>query len=157
MGARAEAYHTAFGYEIDELLLQFQNDGYFSYGYNFAGWGRGGAFNLTGLGYSVYRVAPTVPVTDDSGSRRASRVRVASEMIAVADATVDGKWDFAIRSNDLYPGRVHNGGANVLFCDGHVQWYLQADLILSATSFADVTKPENLAKRRMWNYDHEPW
>src|SRR5205814_6995634 len=55
MGARADEYHTAFGYELSELLLQFQEDGYFSYGYNFAGWGRAGAFNLTGLGYGVYR------------------------------------------------------------------------------------------------------
>ena len=83
-------------------------------------------------------------------------------MIAVADAAVDGNWDFVITSvpapfgTGVEPGRVHANGANVLFCDGHVQWYPQSDLVLSVRSSADLATPENLAKRRMWNCDHEP-
>ena len=52
----------------------------------------------------------------------------------------------------MSPGRVHKGGANVLFCDGHVQWHIQSELVLTS----DVASPANLAKRRLWNFDHEP-
>src|SRR2546426_224601 len=47
---------------------------------------------------------------------------------------------------------VHGGGANVLFLDSHVQWYLQKDLRIQ-------TRPlvaEESAKQRLWNADNEP-
>ena len=52
------------------------------------------------------------------------------------------------------PGRVHGGGANVLFCDGHVFWFRQVDLVIGREDgvYVHGEKP----KRRMWNFDHEP-
>jgi prepilin-type processing-associated H-X9-DG protein len=80
-------------------------------------------------------------------------------MIAVADSTSDGRNDYAMRpDNDpadmggIWPGRVHGGGANVLFCDGHVSWYPQRDLLVDRGD----TTPANLNRARMWNNDHEP-
>ena len=150
-GARADAYHTSFGYEMDELLLQVE-PGYFSYGYNYAG-ARGVAADpmSRGLGGIILR---HMIAEQGTGSVRADRVKSASQMIAVADATADGFWDTAIAPGapKVYPGRIHKGGANVLFCDGHVQWYPQSDLVLGPV----YESPENLPKRRMWNRDHQP-
>jgi prepilin-type N-terminal cleavage/methylation domain-containing protein/prepilin-type processing-associated H-X9-DG protein len=151
-GARADAYHTAFGYEMDELLLQVPGQ-YFSYGYNYRGGrtiGPGVEFRFEGLGDTVYRMAPEAA---GQWGPRASRVKVASDMIAVADATADGTWDTAISpyAYSWVPGRVHRGGANVLFCDGHVQWYIQDDLIVSSSD-----DPSDRPKLRMWNCCHEP-
>ena len=55
----------------------------------------------------------------------------------------------AIAGKSWFPGAVHEGGANVLFCDGHVEWYLQKDLI-------DVHRdnPKSREMTRMWNNDH---
>ena len=39
----------------------------------------------------------------------------------------------------MWPGRVHGGGANVLFCDGHVTWYRQEDLIVDAADRVPAT------------------
>jgi prepilin-type processing-associated H-X9-DG protein len=53
-----------------------------------------------------------------------------------------------------WPGRVHSGGANVLFCDGHVTWYRQEDLVIPVpATLADAPRI------RMWNHDHLaiPW
>ena len=47
---------------------------------------------------------------------------------------------------NLYVSVRHSGGANVLFCDGHVEYGKRAKLI----SFDD-------GARRRWNIDHEPY
>ena len=153
---------TSYGYEEGEPLLHARSS-FFSYGYNM--WGTGGNGDVVsgsgsphlGLGEHVNR-DPT-----HSGRHRelrASRVKVASKMIAVADSTVDGGLDFGIVAhrqgfsllpNPPWPGAVHRGGANVLFCDGHVEWYAQEDLI---TPCQNVFLDERI--RRMWNNDHQP-
>jgi prepilin-type processing-associated H-X9-DG protein len=75
------------------------------------------------------------------------------------DTVVDGYADFFIRPfdgnndprmNDSI-GSIHRGGANVLFCDGHVAWYPQKDLTIQPTPV-----PEDAHKQRMWNTDNEP-
>ena len=50
---------------------------------------------------------------------------------------------------DARPGEVHSGGANVLFCDGHVTWYVRQDLVINDPP-SEADKP----KIRMWNNDH---
>ena len=50
-----------------------------------------------------------------------------------------------------WPGRIHSGGSNVLFCDGHVTWYPQASLLVTGEVNAMQAQI-----RRMWNNDHEP-
>jgi len=52
---------------------------------------------------------------------------------------------------DNSPGSIHRGGANVLFCDGHVQWFLKRDLVVRWPVIA-----EEGAKQRMWNIDNRP-
>jgi prepilin-type processing-associated H-X9-DG protein len=53
-------------------------------------------------------------------------------------------------SRRLLPGRVHSSGANVLFCDGHVTWFPQDELLV--TNYFD---PVQFPKMRRWNNDHE--
>ena len=76
-------------------------------------------------------------------------------MIAIADSTADTWSDFVIlpwATPHYAPGQVHRGGANVLFCDGHVQWYPQKALLVSPTG----PTPEDAPIRRMWNNDNRP-
>ena len=72
-----------------------------------------------------------------------------AEMIAIADSKTDGDWDTTIepelRSDAEWPSRRHNGGAEVMFCDGHVVRRLQQKLI----------EPEDWM-RRLWNNDYLP-
>ncbi|HEV8378414.1 MAG TPA: H-X9-DG-CTERM domain-containing protein [Tepidisphaeraceae bacterium] len=46
---------------------------------------------------------------------------------------------------------IHRGGANVLFGDGHVSWYLRDQL---CTKYPP--DPSDAAKQRLWNADNEP-
>jgi len=128
---------TGYGYNQGETLL-LKLSGNFSYGYN--DWGAGqdappstfiiqdGAPNpgskQRGLGGDV----------DTPGGKelKVSRVKKPAEMIAIADSTPDGNWDFAIdpRNPAEAPPPIHKGGANVLWCDGHVTWKLQKELVL---------------------------
>jgi prepilin-type N-terminal cleavage/methylation domain-containing protein/prepilin-type processing-associated H-X9-DG protein len=146
-GAYATAAETAYGYEIGELLLDVFVVP-FSYGYN--DWGANNPQPATapntqrGLGGDLWN-----PFGREV---RASRVKKSSEMIAIAENTSDGSWDYNIDPQNPreYPGKLHNKGSNVLFCDGHVQWYSQRDLCI-----VDGT-PAGRAMARMWNSDNEP-
>ena len=154
---RATEEHAAFGYEVGEPLLQ-EATTYFSYGYNSNGVGGTAAppphEGHLGLGQAIY-VRPNPRSPYPARELRASRVKRPAQMIAISDSDANGLGDThirAARSNDLtnYPGAVHNRGANVLFCDGHVQWYLQRDLIVLGNRPPSVENPI----RRMWNNDH---
>ena len=46
-------------------------------------------------------------------------------------------------------GNVHQGGSNVLFCDGHVEWHSQYELINTGSSTGG--SPMNMN----WNIDHQ--
>ena len=159
-GPRAEARHTGFGYEVGEPLLRWSAPGgddgtYFSYGYNRLGVHASGAYKL-GLGYLVV-VGVEVPLLPHLGELHVSRVRAPTEMIAIADSAPSrGMYAFTIQPEstaaDLNPGRIHGGGANVLFCDGHVQWYLQRDFVLTVPG-----TPEYERVARMWNNTNTPY
>ena len=158
---RAGPKDVVYGYELGERALDGHK--FFSYGYNFGGasttvWGNLGFIRdgtHRGLGFSADPPRdPTSPV----GHLAASRVKVPSDMIAISDSTADGLKDTAITpfpgsGNYMWPGRIHNGGANVLFCDGHVQWYLQSSITFDVVLRDD---PRCQAIRRMWNNNHEP-
>jgi prepilin-type processing-associated H-X9-DG protein len=147
VGPRADERYTNFGYEVGEPFLlvgALQPDGtYFSYGYNH--WG-----TVPGLGLGHHTVIdhPELAVHPEL---HASRVRSPQDMIAIADASAGGMYAFIIRPGfaQFYPARVHGGGANVLFCDGHVQWYLQRDLVAGAPQ-----TPEYERIATMWNNTH---
>ena len=89
----------------------------------------------------------------------ASEVRAPSDMIHLGDSGTDTLWDMVINPNTLpseknatettlnswLPSRRHKGGANILFCDGHVEYATQGKWIEKSDS-----------ARRRWNNDHEP-
>jgi prepilin-type N-terminal cleavage/methylation domain-containing protein/prepilin-type processing-associated H-X9-DG protein len=141
---RARDAEAQFGFVVGERLLTQWS--YFSYGYNVFGHTQQIAEGR-GLGDVVCPRSTPWP-----RQIRPSRVRCPSEMIAITDSTADGHSDgltvsFGGSAPGL-PGRVHGGGSNVLFCDGHVTWYHRDDL---------DSRTGNPLRRyrlvRMWNYD----
>jgi prepilin-type N-terminal cleavage/methylation domain-containing protein/prepilin-type processing-associated H-X9-DG protein len=76
-----------------------------------------------------------------------------SEMIALGDmniaATPDGLSSSSFFISDpipiFWPALVHNRGANMLFCDGHIEWSSQTNWMA----------PNDSARRR-WNNDNQP-
>ena len=142
---RANADQTGYGYKPNEPLLNPDNPitTPFSYGYN--DWGYVGAFGDRGLGGNL----PGIMI-------KASRVRVAEDCIAIADTKGILQWDYNIDPGnpDEHPGSLHRGGANVLFCDGHVSWYLQSDLICSDNNTYPLDTVQQRKLAQMWNNDH---
>jgi prepilin-type processing-associated H-X9-DG protein/prepilin-type N-terminal cleavage/methylation domain-containing protein len=157
----ATAAETGFGYEIGETLL-LHDTTKFSYGYN--DWGSHDINKnpppdgtAKGLGGDLNFGTKTKLI----GEVKASRVKKAAEMIMIADNTPDGHWDFNIDPLDPSeaPGNIHKGGANVLFCDGHVVWMAQQEIVLykvdnPSIKFWNVGQGINIG--RMWNNDNEP-
>ncbi|HZL37476.1 MAG TPA: type II secretion system protein [Tepidisphaeraceae bacterium] len=146
-GKFAAAGDTGWGYDPGELLLDVFSVP-FSYGYNDWGcyaYGPAPDGLQKGLGGDLFN-----PAYHELG---VGIVKSASEMIAITDNTPDGSWDYNIDPTTPaeYPGKIHFGGCNVLFCDGHAQWYKQKDIIL--TNGAPST-PQELAISQMWNNDH---
>ncbi len=170
--AYADEFDTQFGYEVGERLLLNgawnQQEGargtFFSYGCNVAGrWGD--ITNIqppTGRGMGSF-VWDGREWWKDTRSRQVTSIRSPAEFILMGDTTADGLNDFDIFAGayidrltsgatlSAAPATVHRGGANILFCDGHVQWYLQADLVCRTPLVA-----EDAAKQRMWNADNQP-
>jgi len=127
---------------------------YFSYGYNMVGAANGhGPFGILG--------APA----SGSQPRRPQSIRSPSEFILMGDTLADGLHDFEIapwktQTNDFGSGpqitveqlgRPHRGGANILHADGHVQWRLQEELLITFP----LSRFEG-AKQRIWNWNNEP-
>ena len=150
---RAGALHVQYGYELGEPLLSSVNRR-FSYGYNAVGTNSG--FDCRGLGWQVNTIDGAAPASHPGWwhERRMSRVRSPAQMIGVADSNGDEVEDYVIRAvrGGSTPGDPHRGGANVLFCDGHVQWHGLKDLLISQPEF----DPRDERVRRMWNSDNEP-
>jgi len=111
-----------------------------SYDYNMAGTARYNTANRTLLGL-------------DGGSTylAENRVKVPSDMIAASDVTSKGIT--GDRDADDMPLNVlaeitvprHNGGANAVFCDVHVEY---------GKKTAWLRKTEGARQR--WNFDHQP-
>jgi prepilin-type processing-associated H-X9-DG protein/prepilin-type N-terminal cleavage/methylation domain-containing protein len=147
----ASRYFLHLGYDVGEPLIHLWT--HFSYGYNINGAG------LSGLppdqkGLGIEARIPDLRQDFTAGDMPMSRVKRPAEMIAVADSDGNGFSDYIIepRDNSL-PGGVHGGGANVLFCDGHVAWYPQTDLVVHYPFRVDEAPII-----RMWNNDHSaPW
>jgi prepilin-type N-terminal cleavage/methylation domain-containing protein/prepilin-type processing-associated H-X9-DG protein len=71
-----------------------------------------------------------------------SAVRVPSDMLAMGDVV---GWSRTISPSSYYVADYHRGGANVVFCDAHVEFGKQSKWI-EATDDA----------RQRWNNDHQP-
>jgi prepilin-type processing-associated H-X9-DG protein/prepilin-type N-terminal cleavage/methylation domain-containing protein len=108
----------------------------FSYGYNGMGVSSVGGL---GLGYESSVALPMARVVNPT------------DMIAMGDSNGDRSSDgeISFRRFQAYavnpPGARHNGGANIVFCDGHVEWQKQVMWIgLNETA------------ARRWNNDNQP-
>jgi prepilin-type processing-associated H-X9-DG protein/prepilin-type N-terminal cleavage/methylation domain-containing protein len=108
------------------------------YGYNIAG---SSASTTPGFGLGgVWQQSPTTRVI----ALRESQVKAPSDMMAAGcvrnwhayKAVMDPYW---------WSLSTHRGGANVVFCDGHVEFAKQA-------KWVEKSEPA----RRRWNYDNEP-
>jgi prepilin-type processing-associated H-X9-DG protein/prepilin-type N-terminal cleavage/methylation domain-containing protein len=137
----ASAKDMGLGYAFGEQLLF---DTQLSYGYNGRGWDSADITpdHVRGLGGFRW----------DDTWHEVKAVRNAAEMIAIGDRLDDipdlkNYWGYGLNPRSLFdkPSTIHNGGANILFCDGHVQWYLPRDLTRPIDSIS-----------RLWNRDHEP-
>jgi prepilin-type processing-associated H-X9-DG protein/prepilin-type N-terminal cleavage/methylation domain-containing protein len=141
----------------------------FSYGYNdwgsFPGPASAGSPSypgdspLIGLGLGADIHFGTGATKDTNfGHVRASRVKYSAELIAMADrGRGNNRYRYNIDPTTQmeWPGDVHRKGANVLFVDGHVNWYLQKDLINVGHPGGVPKAPGWEGMRRMWNRDHE--
>jgi prepilin-type processing-associated H-X9-DG protein/prepilin-type N-terminal cleavage/methylation domain-containing protein len=118
---------------------------WFSYGYNFCGLSSGGKYGALGLGGdTISTYGPLAPPVSES------EVVNPSEMIAIGDG-FDGSfviqranWQDTPKYGN--PSARHQGRANVVFCDGHVESPTLQFL------FED-TSDEALSH---WNRDHQP-
>ena len=137
---------TKYGYDLGERMLNLTRTP-FSYGYNGGVTdGRRPPLSLSG------DVTPDASWADRE--LRVTRVRVPSEMIAIADGQGDGEgdpWILMGREGGARVGTVHRGGANVLFCDGHVEWYRFEDITLPP----NPTEDENRRVLPLWRNDHQ--
>ena len=73
----------------------------------------------------------------------------------IADNQPDGDYDFNIDPTDPKesPGPLHKGGSNVLWCDGHVTWKHQKELVL----YDLKTKLTFLIGTPPWNNNAAQW
>jgi len=147
---------TGFGYKVGEHLLRTGDPSdKFSYGYN--DWGAWNtAIPQRGLGADI-GFGPF-----NQKEVKAAAVRMASEMIVMADGQPDGRWDFALDPTNAQecPGRLHKGGANFLWADGHVTWNLIEDYVLFDPKNSNIKFPPNSPPwKRLalyWDTDHKP-
>jgi prepilin-type N-terminal cleavage/methylation domain-containing protein/prepilin-type processing-associated H-X9-DG protein len=105
------------------------------------------SFNHFPYGYNQYGLNK-VSFPARWRSRTMSQIRSTTQCIMVADSTSrNGETDTSYMTihktyaNSPY-GNRHNNGLNILFVDGHVQWYLK--------SYLDGLSSED--KRIWWNY-----
>ena len=146
-----------FGYELGERLASAIHDP-FSYGYNFGGCDVFNRFNGAPIGLGQRAYEGLGVASPHVNERRASSVRRPAEMVAVADSRDATNPSFLgyyyliapPRPRDGVALRVHRGGANVLFCDGHVRWYRHEDLIV------DTRTAKGRQNAAMWNFDNRP-
>jgi prepilin-type processing-associated H-X9-DG protein/prepilin-type N-terminal cleavage/methylation domain-containing protein len=124
---------SGYGYEDGEWLIGPFTP--FSYGYNGVGTSGDSQHQPPqGLGCDVapiYRFAPA------RYQVRPAQVRRPAEMIAITDSNGDAFYDVVLSVVAVAggaPGTIHRGGANVLYCDGHVVWH----------NFKDITVPNNV-------------
>jgi len=139
---------TGYGYEAGEPMLSLDTTP-FPYGYN-------------GYGVLSFEGRPPLALSGDTTPTvswgqpelKVSRVKMPSEMIAIADSQGDAQTDLmlsAFQDTTCPPGKIHRGGANVLFCDGHVEWCNYNDITLSPS---DDTTAKWGRVAPLWRNDH---
>lgn len=143
--AKATAREEGLGYNNGESML-IRDSGRFSYGYN--DWGAGQQWSVGNNAGSFEQDRPNGEKQrglggdiDNAGGKelKAGRVRKPADMIAITDVEPGpalggggGGWDFNVdpRNPGESPAPVHRGGSNLLYCDGHVAWKHEKELVL---------------------------
>lgn len=171
----ASLSETGFGYNVGEPLL-VENEIRFSYGYNDWGsyqCGEGYApasWPAPGSTSAVYAQKGLGGDTWQTYGRelKASLVRKPTQMIAITDISPkplsSNQYNFNIDPWDptQAPGTVHRGGANVLYCDAHVEWHAPKELCLYLLSSNPNVPPQQHRGNydvisRQWNNDNIAW
>jgi prepilin-type N-terminal cleavage/methylation domain-containing protein/prepilin-type processing-associated H-X9-DG protein len=129
--------------------LNIGKESRFGYGYNEYGVTRGGADRGLG-GAGPGREIPE------------SKVLSPADMIAIGDSDGNGVMDgnIAFQGLPLYlpgrpvlplpPGNRHKGGANIVFCDGHIEWAKQSKWIERTDDTARRWNNDNKPHRELW-------
>lgn len=115
----------------------------FAYGYN--AWGvRDFSYPQWGLGGHVRDPQQNAfEASWNQGELKVEQVKRPSDMIAIVDSGTDAKdsspgiWDELVSpmkypgdpGRQQLPGERHSRGANVLYCDGHIEWTLRKKLV----------------------------
>jgi prepilin-type processing-associated H-X9-DG protein/prepilin-type N-terminal cleavage/methylation domain-containing protein len=176
----AEESDTGFGYKVGEPLLVEMNQRW-SYGYN--DWGAHDPTDTSpkikntipapssqrGFGADLWHTPLNTPSTGlVSSELKAARVRHASQVIIIGDSNAPvsgGNYNMNLDPNDPNecPGVIHRGGANFLYCDGHVEWHIQKDVILFNPANINLTSaqfrylgPNWLMIAPQWDNDFQP-
>ena len=147
--------HEGWGYNIGESVLQVDSK-QFSYGYNDWGTGPSNDFPSVGLGGDC-----------QMGNNRAFKERNPSAIVRSAECIVlcdivanfGGSW--LMNADPVNPSespaKLHYGGSNALYCDGHVAWSLQNDLVCyDPKTKAIKTGVAYDRVSRLWNTDNKP-
>jgi prepilin-type processing-associated H-X9-DG protein/prepilin-type N-terminal cleavage/methylation domain-containing protein len=138
-------------------------------------WPKAGVFLCHGFGADLWNSPSTNPPTTNSNlgtctiissELKASQVHHASEVIIIGDnnAQITGGDGYNMNLDPCNPneapGVIHRGGANLLYCDGHVAWKPQKALVLYNTTnlnlairYGTATWDQNSPQ---WNHDFQP-
>ena len=118
----------------------------FSYGYNDWGNNRAGpTVNQRGLGADIRSMMAVNELS-------VADVKNPAEMIAIGDSQQTGSWDFNLDPGDPRegPSSIHLEGANMLFCDLHIEWNTRQQWMN-----VDTSTPEGRYMARQWqNNNH---
>jgi prepilin-type processing-associated H-X9-DG protein/prepilin-type N-terminal cleavage/methylation domain-containing protein len=154
LGRTLELPAFSYGYNDWGTLGAFPEAGQSPYGE-----GLGGDIDASNTGYypqvpssAVVDPSQMIAITDriddashgDPGYQFIYNVDPTRTNVALLDTSIPGVVQWA-----EWPGAIHDDGSNVLFCDGHVSLYKQADLV--QINPHQGGGPMNM----MWNNNHQ--
>jgi prepilin-type N-terminal cleavage/methylation domain-containing protein len=140
----AQDIPPAIGFDVNGISSTSR----FSIGYN--DWGLSQGLNL-GLGGDVNVGASESPAR----LIKETKVKRPVDMIMLADSKPDGSFDGSIdpvvnggdnNAGQQYPSNRHNHHTDLMFCDGHAEIALRADVVSAGNDYW----------RARWNNDNDP-
>lgn len=146
-----------YGYMKDEVAhMGGSEHTFFCYGYNESG---NREFSTVQRGLGMH--PDPWPGGEDVAEMPESHIVTPGEMIAIGDARADSVDDHSmygrphVTALGRWPGERHRRGANVLFCDSHVEWDLRKNWV-TAASLNEGGNGMSPFTQRKWNDDHLP-